>query len=147
MAVFCAFGIVEAWQLLARMPDRETGWLSSGTSSLWRMVTRDLGTEGAIAAGEEPTLPGLTTREVDRMNETLEWLQHTPERDRKLVGLALHQLARGAKRVNWRSILPRLGLKRGSDGLRMRYGRALNRICVALNAADFCAARVSIGEK
>jgi hypothetical protein len=47
------------------------------------------------------------------MNEALEWLQHTPEADRKLVGLALQQLARGATRVNWRRSCPALGKRRG----------------------------------
>ena len=126
--------LVEAWAFLQRLPDREAGWLSSGTSSLWRMVAQDLTTEGAQADNELPRPASLSSREVDRMNEALEWLQAVPETDRKLVGLALAQLARGASRVSWRRILPLLGKRRGADGLRMRYGRALNRICTMLNA-------------
>lgn len=136
--------LIEALQLLARMPDRERGWLSSGTSSLWRMVQRDL-VDGA--ADDEPRVrSGLTSVEVDRMNEALAWVEQVDERDRKLVGLAVGQLARGAKRVSWRAILPQLGLRLGADGLRMRYGRAITLICQRLNAAENRAPRVSISE-
>jgi hypothetical protein len=136
--------LIDAWQLLARMPDRERAWLASGTMSLWRMVTRDL-VEGS---GDDAPVErsGLTTREVDRMNEALGWLDHVAEQDRKLIGLAIGQLARGSARVSWRVILRDMGLKHGRDGLRKRYGRALQQICARLNSADFRAASVSSGK-
>lgn len=136
--------LVEAWRMLMRMPDREKGWLSSGTMSLWRMVTRDL-TEAA--ADETPIArTSLTSREVDRMNETLAWLDHVDEGDRKLVGLAIRELANGASRVRWRELNRHFGRRRGTgDLLRMRYSRAIAKICKALGAAEIRAAGVSSG--
>ena len=57
------------------------------------------------------------------------------ESNRKLVCLAVEQLGKGAARVSWRALLVPMGLERGSDGLRMRYGRAIARIAGALNGA------------
>lgn len=127
--------LVEAWGFLARLPDREAGWLR--VQAIWPDVRRHhaFGDYGDMDPDARPALPGLSTVEVGRMEEALGWLQHVPERDRKLVGMALAQLQRAA-RPEWVWIARRFGGVAEPDAYRMRYGRALTRICRALNAAE-----------
>jgi hypothetical protein len=127
--------LIEAWQMLMRLPDREAGWLSSGTMSVWRMVTREVGDAAADDAPMART--SLTSREVDRMNETLAWLDLAEEGERKLIGLAIRQLASGASRVRWRELNRHFGRTRGTgELLRKRYSRAIMKICMRLNPAE-----------
>ncbi|MDT9096811.1 hypothetical protein RSW32_26145, partial [Escherichia coli] len=60
-----------------------------------------------------------------------DWLAVLHADDRKLVGLAVAQLAAGKREISWVKLLRRMGLQRGADGLRMRYGRALAAIVAA----------------
>lgn len=78
----------------------------------------------------------LTRAEVARRDAVSAWLGHVPERDRKLVVAAIGQLVRGSARVDWMRLKVVLGVAFGADGLRMRYGRALNKVCKALNAGS-----------
>lgn len=82
-----------------------------------------------------PKLP-LSSEQMRRRDEATAWLRHAPERDRRLVVLAITALAAGRKVVPWRGLLRPMGMKRGADGLRMRYGRAVTCICKALEAAE-----------
>ena len=127
--------LVEAWAFLTRLPDREAGWLR--VQATWPDVRRHhaFGDYGDMDVDARPRLPGLSSGEVGRMEEALSWLQHVPERDRKLVGLALAQLQRIA-RPEWVWIARRLGSVAEPDAYRMRYGRAITRICRALNTAE-----------
>jgi hypothetical protein len=130
--------LVEAMSCLWRLPDRERGWLGTATMSLWRQVKREWG--DYVDSSEEPRKPGLTRREVADMEEALGWLGHVPAGDsRKIVGVALRYLARGESRVPWVDVLARAGGKGSgwtTDGLRMRYSRAITMICNRLNAAE-----------
>lgn len=136
--------LVEAWGFLRRMPDRERGWLRPGVMSLWRLITlteREAREQYQIDSDDYhrdalPRPPGLRTVEVDRMSEALDWMRFVPERDRKLVGLAIAELERGAKQVPWRRLLAPMGLKLGVHGLRKRYSRAITAIVLGLNAAE-----------
>ena len=82
-----------------------------------------------------PKLP-LSREQMKRRDEATAWLRHAPERDRKLVVLAVTALAAGRKVVPWRALLRPMAMTRGADGLRMRYGRAMTAICNALNGAE-----------
>lgn len=74
--------------------------------------------------------------EMAQRDEAIGWLGLIGERDRRLVVLAVRELAKGAKQVPWRRLLAPMGLSRGTDGLRMRYGRAVNNLVTTLNAAE-----------
>lgn len=127
--------LVEAVLMLWRLPDREKGWhRHTAKDGPWDQIVAEW---GDYADGEaRPRMPGLTVDEVREMEEALAWLAHVPARDRRLVGLAIVQLARGAREVSWRALLKPMGLKLGTDGLRMRYGRAITAICNATNGGN-----------
>ncbi|TZG26494.1 hypothetical protein FYJ91_16360 [Sphingomonas montanisoli] len=129
--------LVDAMDVLRRLPDREAGWLRTSTMSLWRQVQADW-TE--TAAADRPLVTcALTRNEVGLADEALGWVAaYVPTGvTRQIVGLALMQLARtGSDRVEWSPIWERMGGHDGgwtTDGLRMRYGRALNGICKKVN--------------
>lgn len=133
--------LVEAMLMLWRLPDRERAWLRGGISSLWSQYHPTVGMNACERAeyllshdrDEAPRMPGLTRDEVGAMEEALGWMRFVDTADRKLVGLAVTQLAQGYAQVSWRRLLTPMGLRLGADGLRMRYGRALHRIAVALD--------------
>lgn len=141
-------GAMECWW---RMPDRERSW--QHVRSAWPPIMRRVG-GGAldplassrfgarVVVGEvdheeedpQPARPSLTRREIEEAREASEWMQHVPERDRRLVSMVLASLAAGAKRVPWLSIWNELGRGRpGPDGLEKRFTRALAGIAEALN--------------
>lgn len=136
--------LVEALIMLWRLPDRETGWQRLGSKDgPWDQIVAEWGDYADDDA--QPSMPGLTRTEVAEMEEALGWMAHVSDRDRRLVGLAIVQLARGGREISWRRLLAPMGLTLGTDGLRMRYGRALNAICVAENGGN-PRARVSMPE-
>jgi len=135
--------LVDAMTMLWRLPDRERGWLRAGVSSIWSNYHETFGMNAVelaawrkINADVPPALPGLTRQEVGEMEEALGWMEHVSADDRKLVGLAITELARGHAQVSWMRLLHPMGLREGEEGLRKRYGRAINRIVVALEAAE-----------
>lgn len=106
------------------------------TDGPWHLVVPEWQDWGAHdRAGERPRLLPLSREQIARMHEATEWTLWVAEKDRRLVALALRQLAAGRSRVSWRRLLRPMGVKRGADGLRMRYGRSLLRICEQLNSA------------
>jgi hypothetical protein len=128
--------MVEAMELWRRAPDRERGWLH--VKAFWPQIRRSGVFQ--IVAGEldhpeeKPELKPLplTRAEVAAMMEASDWLLHVPERDRRLVTIALFYQAQG-KQPQWAKIKRRLGIPFGADGLRMRYSRAITQICKSLN--------------
>ena len=89
-------------------------------------------------------LPNFSwSQRYQSMNEAAEWLRFVPERDRRLVSLALAYLAVGNKRVPWMRLKAVMGVRFGADGLRMRYARAVATICQRLNSAEMRAGGVS----
>jgi len=127
--------LVEALLMLWRLPDREKGWhRGTAKDGPWDQIVAEWGDYADDEA--QPRMPGLTRAELAEMEETLGWMAHVPDRDRRLVGLAIVQLARGARTISWRRLLVPMGLSLGTDGLRMRYGRALNAICIAENGGN-----------
>jgi hypothetical protein len=122
--------LVEAVIMLWRLPDREKGWHRGvAKDGPWDQIVAEWGDYADDDV--QPATPGMTQEEMAEMEEALSWMAHVPDRDRRLVGLAIVQLARGGREVSWRRLLAPMGLALGTDGLRMRYGRAINAICVA----------------
>lgn len=133
--------LVEAMITCWRTPDRERGWQS--VRSGWPEALRELSAGDYDARGGDGTSSDVTLRaasqtrvDVAEMEEAFGWVAALPEDDRRLVALAIAELARGKREVSWSRLLRKMGLTRGSDGLRMRYGRALHAICLAENGGN-----------
>lgn len=124
--------LVEAWGFLCRMPDREAAHLRVSVMSIWQQIVRQWGDAAPDAFSKRPRL-GLRSHEVDRMDEALAWVELLRPHDRQLVGRVLPWLARGAVDIPWRKIKAEMGWIGSPDALRMRYGRAINKIAVKLS--------------
>lgn len=130
--------LVEAMITCWRHADRERGW--QRLRSAWPEVTReraagDYDARGADGSSSDVALrpASLTRREIGEMEEAFGWAGALDPVDRRIVALAVAQLARGQRQVRWSRMLGDLGMTRGSDGLRVRYGRALASIAAMLN--------------
>lgn len=126
--------LVEAVLAWRRMPDREGGWLA--VRAYWPDVLREVGhgADGDFdARAAMPRLP-LTRGEVAAMEEASGWLAAVPERDRRLVGLALGKLADGHAQVPWLELRGAMGVTLGAGGLARRYERAIGAVCRFVNA-------------
>jgi len=128
--------LVEAVLTCWRTPDRERGWHQ--LRSAWPEISRDPLLGDYDARGGDGTssdvpmrLASQTREEVAEMEEAFDWLAVLDPDDRKLVGLAVAQLAAGKREISWVRMLRRMGLQHGADGLRKRYGRAIATICEA----------------
>ncbi|WP_246848039.1 hypothetical protein [Sphingomonas beigongshangi] len=137
--------LVEAMITCWRLPDRERGLLRMRSKDgPWHLIMPDAadydGGRGAAEQRADAVLrtAALTRSEVTEMEEAFGWVEMLTPNDRKLVALVIRQLARGGRQVAWRDLLRPMGLQRGADGLRMRYGRAINAICFAKNGSFAC---------
>jgi len=130
--------LVEAMLTCWRYPDRERGWQTLRCA--WPEISRDVwagdydarGGDGASA--DVALRPASQTREdIAEMEEAFGWLDAVAPNDRKLIGLAIRELASGKREVPWRSLMPRLGVRMGVTGVQMRYSRTITSICNAVN--------------
>lgn len=134
--------LIEAMIICWRNPDRERGWQT--LRSAWPDVLREVSAGdydargGDLSSSEVALRPcALTRAEQGEMEEAFAWLDHVPVEDRKVIGLAIVKLASGKHRaVPWRDLLRPMGMARGADGLRMRYGRAITSIAHRLNGGN-----------
>ena len=125
--------LVEAMLLCWRLPDRERSW--TRIKAYWPDIQRHnwFGDYADTDPDARPRPLPLSRSDIARMDEAFGWLDAVPVDDRRLIGLAITALARGASRVPWSRLLRPMGLTRGSDGLRMRYGRALSGVTMRVN--------------
>lgn len=129
--------LVEAMITCWRDVDRERGWLR--LRAMWPEISRtdpgDHDARGALEAGEQAAIrpASLTRLDVEEMTEAFRWVERLDPVDRRIVALAVAQLARGQRQVRWSRMLALVGMTRGADGLRVRYGRAIASIAAALN--------------
>lgn len=131
--------LVEAMLTCWRHPDRERGWLR--VKAMWPDVMAEPGDYDArggdlVSDGAALRPAALTRRDIDEMEEAFGWVEAIAPDDRKLVGLAVSMLARGRREVPWRNLLRPMGLTRGADGLRMRYGRAMAAVAARANGGN-----------
>lgn len=127
--------LVQAVEYQRRLPRGDGAW-PFASDGPWHLIVKDWWDWGAHDEKPLPMVP-LTSDQIAMMWATLEWLQHVPSADdRRLVGMALRNLAAGRKTVPWTKLLKPMGVKRGAHALRKRYSRALSAICEALNAAE-----------
>lgn len=131
--------LVEAMRICWRHPDRERGW--QFVRSAWPEVMREpVADEHGVHI--KPVIDdvqirpaSLTRADVARMEEAFGWLDHVQPADRKLIGVAITALARGDTRVPWGELTgPDGSLSGSADYARIRYGRAMSRLCNRLNS-------------
>jgi len=140
--------LVEAMLTCWRHPDRERGW--QRLRAFWPDIQRDVlagdydARGGELSSSEVALRPASLTRlETAEMEEAFGWLDHIQPADRKLVGLAITALASGKREVPWRRLLRPMGLTHGSEGLRVRYGRAIAAIAARASGGNPRANRVN----
>lgn len=121
--------LVETVELWRRMPGG--GPSPVAKDGPWHLIRAEWG-DYADADAAPRRLP-LTRAEHAAMIEASGWLAFAPERDRRLVVLAVTELARGRGQVPWLELRAKMGVRFGADGLRMRYSRAITAIARALN--------------
>lgn len=126
--------LVEAVRTARDLPDREAAWLR--VRSGWPEIVReaaagDYDARGGDLASSDVKLRTVAATRADTaaMEEAFGWLAAVADDDRRLVAMAIGCLVRGDKRVPWLRLLRPMGLDHGSDGLRMRYERAMGRVC------------------
>lgn len=124
--------LVEAMQFQWRTESGTWGFASDGP---WHLIVRDWWDWAVHEDRPVPRIP-LSREQLARMEEASSWLAHAPERDRKLVVLAVTALAAGRKVVPFRALRRLLRVKPGEDALRKRYAVAINAICKRLNGAE-----------
>lgn len=127
--------LVEAVRCTWRMPDRERGWQQ--VRSLWPAVARHRldGDWYEVVANDaaEPAPGPLSRQEIAATERAFSWVEAVHGDERRLIGLALRELAGGVGRVRWRRLLKPMGLAIGADGLRMRYARAMRKVVARAN--------------
>ncbi len=134
--------LVEALLTCWRQPDRERGWQSARASDgPWHLVMAEPGdydARGGDGTSSDVAIrpASLTRREIAEMEEAFGWVGMLPADDRKVLALAIAELARGRREVSWLRMLAPLGLTRGAEGLRKRYTRSINAICIAKNGGN-----------
>ncbi len=122
--------LVEAVHLWRRSPGG--GRSPFATDGPWHLVKSDLW--GPDVDKDAPLRPlPLRRREVATRDEASAWLLLVPERDRRLVVLAVTALASGFSQVPWMRLRRAMGVTFGAGGLRWRYNKSIEGICKALN--------------
>lgn len=130
--------MIEAWQLLMRLPDRERGWLKSGHGMKWPAMVRDAQAE--YADPDATPRPQLGRREMALVR--LAWWQDDclaeavlPEH-RALFALVIAiRAGRQPGGFKWEDVWVRFGGKRcgvTKEALRGRYEASLGRVAVRL---------------
>lgn len=126
--------LVEAMEFQHRLP-RGGGW-PFASDGPWHLIVKDWWDWGAHEDKPVPRVP-LSREQLARMEEALAWVLFVPsDDDRRLIAMAVRNLAAGRKTVPWTKLLKPMGVKHGAHGLRKRYSRAITCICNALNGAE-----------
>lgn len=107
-----------------------------GKDGPWELADRDL--YGPDVDKDAPIrMAPLSRAEVAVREAISAWLLWAPERDRRLVAVAVRQMAaRGYKSPKFMELRRAMGIALGADGLRMRYNRAVTGIARELNCNE-----------
>lgn len=128
--------LVAAIELWRRSPGG--GRWPFASDAPWHLMTRetrlgDYDARGGDLEAPPPRMLPLSIAEVAMRDQASAWLALIDERDRRLVVLAVTELARGAQRVPWNKLRRAMGLMLGAGGLARRYERAIGGVCRAVN--------------
>lgn len=128
---------VEAMHMLWRIEGGRWPFASDGP---WHLFVRERHEHGylsdmeAMADRVANKRQPLSRAEMAELDETIGWLGFAPDRDRRLIVLAVRKLAAGNARVPWIDLLKPMGLTIGAGGLARRYDRAMHVVVKRVNA-------------
>lgn len=88
---------------------------------------------------ERPRPVPLSLAQIEERDRVSEWLRFVPDRDRRLVVLALTERASGRKNIRWSWIRRQLDETISPKGLDWRYSKAIHTIAVNVGMAENCA--------
>lgn len=77
----------------------------------------------------------LVRAEHGRMIEASGWIERFVAEDDRVLVCKVVRIKAGGRRPSWLALLGEMGLVRGADGLRKRYGRAIAAIAAGLERA------------
>ncbi len=117
------------WHLLTRQARLDAGRVKG--MDMMRMLQEDDERETQQWQGRDRPRP-LSRAEVARRDEASEWLGVVPAQDRRVVVLALIDIARG-RRVSWLRMRRHLGVELTGEALSYRYRKAIGTIAAHLN--------------
>lgn len=117
------------WHLMTRATRADAGRVKG--MDLQRVLNEDDEQETKQWQGRERPR-ALTREEIARRDQASEWLALVEEADRRILVLALYDLAAG-RRVSWMAMRGQVGVTLGAGGLARRYSQAITRITTRLN--------------
>jgi hypothetical protein len=135
--------MLAAVEYLAALPDRERGFLSAGSRSVWPEIIRDRRAGDYPDADVAPS-PQLSRRMMAHLDKMLLTQRAAglavAEGHRALVGRVLMmKLWPGPDGFRWERVWEREGGRAcgvTSDALRMRYERGIGKVAVRMQALD-----------
>lgn len=119
------------WHLMTRRTRLSAADYKAGRE-LQLHIQREDDEEARRRDGRERSGP-LNREEVARRDEATEWLTWMAEDARRVVVLALTQLASGREAIDWKIVRKRLGTEVASNGMWKRYSRAITAVANRLN--------------
>ena len=128
--------LIEAHDLWRRSPRAGHRPLKScwPNEMLQRIDGGDHDARGGDMVAPEPRALPLSRDEVAQRDAVSEWLGFIPgAMNRRIVVLAVGQLASGRTQVSWRRVQRRLRVERGRGVCSERYNAAVHAICTGLN--------------
>lgn len=130
--------LVEAVRLWWRTPGG--GAWPFASDGPWHLIGADPGdydARGGDMSGQAVVRPlALSPDEVAARDEATEWVvRFVPAADRPLVWAVIDIKAAG-RTVSWLRLRQERGVRVGADGLRKRYSRGINRVCIGLTGAE-----------
>ena len=127
--------LVEAFEMLGRIPDRERGQLAGGVSAIWRMAMREWGDYSPdTEMNRSPT--HLSVVEVARMEQALAWCRWLVPEQRRIVSVVIPMRVVGYAQIGWGDVRRRLRFTIRAEAVRMRYRRALLLITDRVNNGE-----------
>lgn len=129
--------LVHALDVYRRLPDRERGWLNASIMSIWRQRIRERQVDYPPEVDtSRPIMTAQASRDQLReADEALGWCDRwLNAHERKLVSLALLQVAAGYTNIRWDVVRRMAGWTKSltTDTMRKQYSRALSKIATRL---------------
>jgi hypothetical protein len=126
------FALDAPWHLLTRQARLDAGRVKG--MDMMRALQEDDERETQQWQGRDRPRP-LSRAEVARRDEASEWLGLVRAHDRRVVVIALTDIARG-RRVSWLRMRRHLGVELTGEALSWRYRQAIRRIAEHLTRND-----------
>lgn len=134
--------LIEWWETLCKLPDKELGWLY-GSKTYWPDIRREylevwvnaLEAEGRHDDMKSPHVPA-TPDEIKRYEDASTWFSWLPRTsDKKLVALVIYKM-RYQSRIHWDEVGRKLEFRAHRSTVKRRYERCIDLMICHLNARE-----------